>query len=51
MSGEPHHMLVKNDKFMRDPKMIRQRLVCLNYKLFAKRLIDIERPDFDQLRV
>lgn len=51
MSGEPHRMIVRNDKFMRDPKMIHQSLVCLNYKLFAKRLTDIESPDFDQLRV
>ena len=51
MTGQPQEMLVRNDKFMRDPKMIHQRLVCLNYKLFAKRLTDIERPDFDQLRV
>lgn len=51
MTGEPQRAIVRNDKFMRDPKLVHERLVCLNYKLFAKRLTDIEKPDFDALRV
>lgn len=51
MTGEPDKMIVRNDKFMSDPKLMPPKLVCLNYKLFAKRITDVEAPDFDQLRV
>ena len=51
MHQEPHEVTIRHDKFMPDPKKHENRLVCTNYKLFAKRLTDIERPDFDALRI
>ena len=47
MTGEPTRAIVRDDKFMPNPRQIERPLVCLNYKLFAKRITDINRPDFD----
>ena len=44
--------LVRIDKFMHDPHQVRcQVAVCTNYKLFAKRLPDVEKPDFNMTRI
>lgn len=47
----PQPTSIRNDKLLRELKSMHQKLVCHNYKLFAKRVNDVERPDFDQTRI
>lgn len=51
MSKKPDKMTVRNDKFMIDLKPTPPKLICSNYKLFAKRITDVKAPDFDDLRI
>ena len=51
MSGEPKPFLVRKDKFMPEPRHCKEQVVCTNYKIFAKRITDIEKPDFDEARI
>jgi hypothetical protein len=44
-------MVVRRDKFHSDIKHLEPCVICTNYKIFAKRITDVEKPDFDVLKI